>query len=287
MESMTGYSFLEGKTGQFTFSVELKALNTKYIEVFINIPKVIRTEENTYLDLVKKFISRGKVELNIEIFDWIESRNIDINNALFDKYYNEILKIEKKIKDRKISLDAILQMEGVICRGRTQITDESKNEILKVLNRAIKNTLKMRAVEGKSVEKDMTGSLKEINAAVREITVLSKDAVKNNFSRLKDKIEKISSVEADPNRLYTEIAILTDKLDINEELSRLNDHNKKFVETMKENGAIGKKLDFIAQEMFREINTIASKSNNSAISQHAVTVKNNIDKIREQSRNIV
>lgn len=287
MESMTGYSFIESRTKQFSFSVEVKSLNTRYLEVYVNMPKNIRFLENDFNSFMKEKITRGKTELNIEIYDWIEARSVEINKEVLKKYYEVISSAEKDFDGKSFSLDSLLTLDGVLSRGRTQISDASINEIEKTVKKAIDDMLKMRKKEGKSVEKDVLSSVKSITASVAKIKKMSKNAAKENFEKLKERLNKIIESSIDESRLYTELAILSDKLDVNEELSRLDDHIKKFKSTAKESGQIGKRLDFIAQEMFREINTIASKSNSSQISQEAVLVKNYIDKIREQSRNII
>jgi len=145
----------------------------------------------------------------------------------------------------------------------------------------------MRKREGRSIKSDIQKSLKSISSSVVDIRAQSKNTAEVLYEKLKANIQKLTDGPVDDVRLYTEIAILADKLDVNEELIRLDDHLSKFKQTMNEKGQIGKKLDFIAQEMFREINTIASKANNARISHLVVEVKNNIDKIREHCRNIV
>jgi uncharacterized protein (TIGR00255 family) len=145
----------------------------------------------------------------------------------------------------------------------------------------------MRKKEGTALRKDIASLLSLIGSDVNRIRLLSKKAVEEKKKLLVNRLGEITGGSIDNNRLYSEISILAEKLDINEELVRLDDHLKKFKIIIKDKGQIGRKLDFLCQELFREINTIASKSSNSAISQHVVEVKNNIEKIREQCRNVV
>jgi uncharacterized protein (TIGR00255 family) len=147
--------------------------------------------------------------------------------------------------------------------------------------------LEMRRKEGNAIKLDVQKSLAEISNCARRIKTLSRGISKNLYQKLKANIDSLTQGNVDNVRLYTEIAILADKMDINEEIIRLNDHLKKFKTTLQDKGQIGKKLDFLAQEMFREINTVSSKSASSEISHLVVEVKNNIDKIREHCRNIV
>ncbi|MDA3901759.1 MAG: YicC family protein [Spirochaetes bacterium] len=288
MESMTGYASLEGKTSQFSFSIEVKTLNTKFLEVYINVPRFLRHEEATYSSAVKEYMSRGKVEVSIDVFDWSEDRQISINSDLIKSYFKQLSSAEKVLpEDRRFSLDTILSFDGVVTKGRTSLSSDSQKKIEKALHKALASAVKMRQQEGKSIERDVLGSLKAIVSNVSHISKLTKNSAAEQFNKLKDRVSSLVNADMDTQRLYTEFALITDRLDISEELSRLKDHIAKFKQTCTLNEAIGKKLDFISQEMFREINTIASKSNRSDVAHAVVDVKNLIDKIREQCRNVV
>ena len=288
MESMTGYAFIEKSTDQFSFSIELKSLNNRYVETYIYLPKVMKTHENEIQKKLKNSFSRGKLELSIDIYDWIDSKPIAINSDSIIKYYNQISKIQKTLKiENPIGLDAILSLGGITNRERTQISKDSKLKIDNAIIEVIKKASEMRMKEGNAIKKDILRSIREIVQNTTTIKKLSKNVVKTKKETLKSRIESISGAKLDDHRLFTELAILADKLDINEEIFRLNDHIKKFKAVVEEKKQIGRKLDFLAQELFREINTIAAKSNNSEISHLVVDVKNHIDKIREHCRNIV
>jgi len=288
MESMTGYAFIEQSTDQFTFSIEVKTLNSKYLEVYTNIPKILKYEDDTINTILKKSFERGKVEFNIDIYDWVESRPVHINKQILLKYYREVQKALSGLKiAANFSVDALLQLDGVVHKERSILSKKSKNDIYNALQKSINATIKMRKKEGKSVKRDLETSLKIIEHACMDISKQAHAVAEYQFSRLKKSIESLLHSKIDENRLYTEIAMLADKQDINEELSRMNDHIEKFKEIMAGEGQLGRQLDFLAQEMFREVNTIGSKSNNTVIAHKVVEVKNHIDKIREQCRNIV
>jgi uncharacterized protein (TIGR00255 family) len=178
-------------------------------------------------------------------------------------------------------------LEGVTQRERSVLTAKAKKDIMKSLNMVIKKTIEMRKKEGTVIKKDILSSLYQIAKDSGKIKALSGAMLVEKKDNLKKKLISITDGMIDNSRLYSEIALLADKLDINEELVRLNDHLKKFKSLMNEKDQMGRKLDFISQELFREINTIASKSNSSEISHLAVNVKNHIDKVREHCRNIV
>ncbi len=288
MESMTGYASIEKSTEQFSYSIEIKSLNSKYLEIQANLPRILKSNENDFISILKKNFRRGKLDLSIELFDWVESRTVSINTELMNKYYHELQKARKRLGiDNLISFDILLALDGVLHKQRTSISEKSRRDIYGSLETIIKKMLEMRRKEGNAIKIDVQKSLSEISSCARRIKTLSKGISKNLYQKLKANIDSLAQVNVDNVRLYTEIAILADKMDINEEIIRLNDHLKKFKTTLNDKGQIGKKLDFLAQEMFREINTVASKSASSEISHLVVEVKNNIDKIREHCRNIV
>lgn len=288
MESMTGYGYLEKSTPQFSFSIEIKSLNSKFLEIYINLPKLLRKDENDITQILKNKFTRGKIVLIIDIFDWIEEKSVAINKQILKKYYTELKDIEKDLKtDNYFSGDVLFSFDNVVHTAKTLLSRHSHDIIYNTLDSLIDKTIKMRIKEGVAVKKDIQHSLNEISGNLIKIKEQYKDISKILFNKLKKNIESLTGKLVNDVRLYTEVAILADKIDINEEIVRLNDHIKKFKSLMDENGQVGKKLDFLAQEMFREANTISSKANDSGISFMVVNMKNHIDKIREHSRNIM
>ncbi len=288
MESMTGYAYIEKNNHQFSFSVEIKSLNSKFLEVYVNLPKILRKEENDFIIKLKEKFSRGKVVLTIDIFDWIEEKAVLINKDRIRKIYSELKDIENELNvENFFSGDTLFSLENTMKTRKSELSKRSYNDILNVLNKAVENTKRMQRTEGANIKKDIIISLEIISEKTVLIKKKYRDISKLLFNKLRKNIEAISGVQVSDVRLYSEIAILADKIDINEELVRLNDHVKKFKAIMSGKGQIGKSLDFLAQEMFRESNTISSKANSSEISHIVVEIKNNIDKIREHARNII
>ncbi len=288
MESMTGYCHIEKSTSQFSFSVEIKSLNSKFLEIITNLPRILSKDENNITQILKNQFSRGKIVLTIEIFDWVEERAVSINSNILKKYYKELKQIEKELKvENYFSGDILFSFDNVRRVSKVSLTSHSRDSIYNTLNNAIDRTIKMRIKEGNAIRKDIQHSLNEISNDLVKTKEQYKDVSRILFKKLKKNIESLTDKTVSDVRLYTEVAILADKIDINEEIIRLNDHIKKFKLLMNDNGQIGKKLDFLAQEMFRETNTISSKANSSQISYMVVNMKNHIDKIREHSRNII
>ncbi len=288
MESMTGYAFLEKSTEQFSYLIEIKSLNSKYLETFVNLPKILRNEESEINNIVKSYLNRGKIVLNIDIFDWTDKKPVSINTDIIVKYYQEIKAVHDELKiETPLDLHSILSLDGITQRERSVLSDKSKKDLYKSLDHVIKKLIDMRKKEGVSIKKDLNNSISEISDRIGIIKDLSKNVTKEKIESLKKRINQLADEKIDDSRLLAEVAILVDKLDINEEIVRLKDHIKKFKSILKESKKKKKKIDFIAQELFREINTIASKANTSDVSHHVVDVKNYIDKIREMSRNLM
>jgi len=288
MESMTGYAFIENSTEQFSFSVELKSLNSKHLEVYVNLPRILKNDESQLQALLKERFSRGKIEFNIDLYDWVSSKPISLNLDLIRKYYAELRKVhgEMKIKE-PLRFESVLAIEGVTHRERSSISPKSRKAIYSAIELVIKRTISMRKKEGEAIRKDIMKSVTAISGKASVIARLSKNSSIEKRESLKRKLEDLSGGSIDDHRVYAELAILADKLDINEEIMRLDDHIIKFRNVINDRDQLGRRLDFLAQEMFREINTIASKSSNSEISHLVVEMKNHVDKIREHCRNVV
>jgi uncharacterized protein (TIGR00255 family) len=288
MLSMTGFGSIEKSTDQFTFSIELKSLNSKFLEIYTNLPRLLRNDETSLAKILKDNFNRGKLELSIDIYEWNEARPVHIDGEMLKRYYSEIMSTASSMKiDADVSLDALITLEGVVQRERSILSEKARNDIYTSLEKVIHKTIEMRTKEGRAIKKDLQHSLAIIADDVKKISKMAGEIAKNQYIRLRSTLESLVNARVDETRLYTEAAILADKQDINEEISRLRDHIKKFKSMMGESGQVGKQLDFLAQEMFREINTIGAKSNNSQISHLVVEMKNHIDKIREQCRNVV
>jgi uncharacterized protein (TIGR00255 family) len=288
MESMTGYAFVEKSTEQFSYSVELKSLNSRYLEIYVNLPKILKNEENELHNQLKRRFGRGKLELNIDIFDWIVTKPIAINSEMIRKYYRQLEHVHRELKiSEPLRFESVLTLDGISQRERSLISHTSRSDIFASIDRVIDKAVEMRRKEGAAIKKDLVTLVSGIAGHIGAVKTLSKNASKEKKEALKKRIESLAEAKVDEVRLYSEIAILADKLDINEEIVRFKDHIRKFNALMKSDGQIGKKLDFLAQELFREINTVGSKSNNAEIAHMVVDVKNHLEMIREHCRNVV
>lgn len=287
MESMTGYAVVEKATEQFSFSVEIKSVNSKYVETYLNLPRMMKDDEYEIELMLKKRYSRGKIELSIDIHDWLESRPVTINRELLRKYYREVAAVVKELDAKeRFSIDALLALEGVVQKERATLSAKSRADIFVGIEQAMDRHIQTRLREGAATRKDLLKSLAALSRSLSKIEKLSRNVSRAMYEKLRTGLERLMEARPEDTRLYTEVAILADKQDINEEVQRLRDHIDKFKQLADSDGQTGKQLDFLAQEMFREINTISSKSASSEIAHLVVEIKNSIDKIREQCRNI-
>jgi uncharacterized protein (TIGR00255 family) len=287
MESMTGYGTAEGSNNQFSFTVEVKSLNSKYLEVYVNTPRVLSSEETTIDRRMREIFSRGKVECNVEIVSWSEVRPMSINRDLLIAYYRELVEIHEELSvPVPLPLEPLLRLDGVTQREKTLLREDAIQSVISAVEKAGAKALAMRKKEGKALKKDIVSNVTLFQKHMKNITALSKKNSDVKRKQLSSRLETLSGGTIDDQRLFTEIAILADKLDINEELVRLGDHITKMKELFSDHESVGKKIDFMAQEFFREVNTIGSKSASSEVSHEVVEMKNIIDKIREQGRNI-
>jgi uncharacterized protein (TIGR00255 family) len=288
MESMTGYAYREEGNDQFFFTVEIKTLNSKYLEAFCNIPRILKNEEFELTGMLREAFSRGKVELNIEINNWIETRPVSLNTETLKSYYHELSALHEELGVRApLALDSLLRLEGVTQKEKTALSESSRESVYKTVREVINEVQEMRRKEGHALSKDIGALLEEFDNSVQRLKEMADENTGLKREQLKGRMEELGMGEADEQRMAMEISMLVDRIDINEELVRLDDHIAKFRAMMDEPGQVGKSLDFMAQELFREINTVGSKAANSEISHLVVDQKNRIDRIREQCRNIV
>ncbi len=288
MKSMTGFasSTAADKVGKIT--IEARSENHRFLDIKFQMPEQLNSLESEFMEIAKKQISRGKVKLSINIED-NSSRVIKFNNEAGKNYLSSLKKFIKElgIKD-EISLNHILMFKELY-NGETKktISKTTLNNIKSALNDTFKKLDKSRAVEGKKLSTDL---LKRINNCKKLITSIRKK--RNNFAKeaskkLKERIEALlDDKNIDEARLYQEVAILTERSDITEELVRLDAHFEKFIETTKSNLSVGKELDFLIQEMNRESGTISAKSKDANISHHIISLRSELEKIREQIQNI-
>lgn len=288
---MTGYGKGEYENDSYKFKVEIKSVNHRYIDINIKAPRQITYLEEDIKKMVKKDLSRGKVDIFISL-EYLSESQIDIkmDSNLVDSYYNILEDLIKNLnlKD-SISLTNILNMPDIIKTKRKDIDGDIAWQVLeKTLSIALEEISCMRKKEGKELEQDILEKLDIIEEHVKIIEGRAPELVIEYKKKLNDRINELidNNTVLDEERLNNEVAFFADKASIDEELVRLRSHIKQLRLILGEQNPIGRKLDFLIQEFNREINTIGSKSNDVLITRYVVELKSEIEKIREQIQNI-
>ena len=290
MNSMTGYGLGISSDAKLKVKIEIKSVNNRYCDINVRLPRTLIFIEEKIKKEIKSRIHRGKIDvfLNLDYLN-ISEFDVSINKVLAKQYYDALsdLKDEFKIED-KIGLRDIYAMQGVMTNISSDLDEDLYSKLIfAALNEALDNFIKMRNVEGENIKESFEEILANIRIYADKIKELAPKALEENQEKLKETISNnVDEKYLDLPRLTTELAIMADKLSIDEEITRVFSHLSQFNDIIKGKGAIGRKLDFLVQELNREINTIASKTNNIDILQIAVEAKSDIEKLREQIQNI-
>jgi uncharacterized protein (TIGR00255 family) len=289
VKSMTGYSKAEAEEQGITALIELKSLNGKNLEISVRLPKSLSHKEIEVRDLIKPNIARGTVSLNIFIEKNEELQAVAFNESIAEKCFDTLSQFRKKMKIKEpILMEHVLRFSDVF--SQPQPEDTSDNEwkaVKKALKIALTALNKMRANEGSQISKDMLERMKKISATVDKVEALGMKKIPEERERLRQKVAQLfESDEIDEHRLQMELVLIADKLDISEECVRLRSHIKFFFDAFKLQEPIGRKMNFLLQEMNREVNTIGSKANDIEISHSVVAMKEELERIREQIQNI-
>lgn len=290
IKSMTGFGRCEITGKDKKLSMEMKSVNHRYLDVNIRVPKKLSFFESAIRAELKNYISRGKVDIFITYEDYSESGGaLKYNKALAKEYLTYLRQMAQEFGlEDDIRVSTLSRYPEVFVMEE-QNTDEEElwKDLQSVLKGAAEGFVKTRIAEGENLLKDLTAKLDAMLEHVDFITERSPKLIQEYKEKLREKVcELLEDVHIDENRLYMEVTIFADKSCVDEELVRLRSHVETTKATLLSGGSIGRKLDFIAQEMNREANTILSKANDLEISARAIELKNEIEKVREQIQNI-
>ncbi len=289
--SMTGFGRGEATGEGITATVEIKSVNNRYLEVSPRMPREYSPFEGDVREIVRKRLSRGKINLNVSVSrTGAEGIGFEVNPEKAIAYKELLNGIRKHAKIKEtVSLTHMLAFRDELLTKDTS-DDQQKKEwevVTRAIEEALKNINQMRSNEGRELSNDILARLDEIDKKISRIETYSRDQVPAERKRLKDRIARLfENEEIDEQRLELEIVILADKLDVTEECVRWKSHSKFFREAIKDKEPAGRRLNFLLQEMLREINTIGSKSSESRITRQVVEAKEELEKIREQVQNI-
>ena len=284
LHSMTGYGSTSLNIQDFEINIELKSLNSRYFDSKISAPSSLSIIELEVNNILKKKLLRGKVDLNIK-FMGLKSESISFNKKVIKNYIDDLNKISDF--DSSQILKSVLSLPNSIEKGHIDLADQELNKIIEAVQFVIEETISFRAKEGNNILKDIKNNieiLENFSEIIEKNSQAHKISIKND---LENKVKSIN-IENDYGRFEQELFYYLEKMDINEEIIRLRSHFKFFNELINnEQNEKGKKLGFICQEIGREINTIGSKCNNSQIQNSVVEMKSSLEKIREQTLNIL
>ena len=292
MKSMTGYGRGECAAKGAQIVVELNTVNRKQAEVTLGVPAELESMESELRDMVLASVSRGRVNGRVTLRRSSENRAVSstINEAQAKAYRRELAKLAKSLKmPDDLSLDTLLRLPGVLEPTEPALDGKAYRAPAKrALGQALLALQAMRGKEGGNLKRDLAKRLGELKRVAKRVAKRAPAVLKQHRRRLIERLGKvgIETPAADDERLLREMVYYTDRMDITEELTRLDSHFGQLEQCLRATQPVGRKLDFLAQEMFREINTIGSKANDGVISGEVVTLKTELEKIREQVQNV-
>jgi uncharacterized protein (TIGR00255 family) len=286
---MTGYGRGECAREGFKFTVELNSINRKQSDIAVNLPKELVELEPRIRDEINAHLSRGRINAVVAYHRSAAEEQVELDEALAQAYLKAIQKLQRKTKlSGAITLDTLLRAPGVLKLAETAVdADAMWASVETALKKALAQLVKMREKEGKFLAADLTQRLDVLSAGREQIGKAAPETVKRYREQLHARVREAGlNVPLDDERLMKEVVMFADRCDISEELTRLESHLSQFRDCLKSAEPVGRTLDFLAQEMNREINTIGSKANAAEVSQHVVKMKAELEKIREQVQNI-
>ncbi|MFZ1291815.1 MAG: YicC/YloC family endoribonuclease [Melioribacteraceae bacterium] len=286
---MTGFGADVFSNDNFILETEIKSLNSRFLDLSIKLPKEIYKYEFAIRDLIKNKIGRGKVSLNMNLtYNKLTSGNSPINSSALQNTLDILTQINNLTNtSSKIELNQILMLKDLFLNENQESNGIDFEIIANSINSAIIKFVEMKNYEGLELKKDLDFRVKNILEELMKIEEISKNSTKEYFEKFKERAKKlVDEFTDDKDRFLMELAILSEKHDITEECIRLRSHIKLFSETLENEEDAGRKLNFISQEMNREINTINSKSISSEIAHAGIVIKEELEKIREQIQNI-
>ena len=287
---MTGYGRGEADHGGTKISVELNSVNRKQSDIVMNLPRDLTELEPRIRQTINEKISRGRMNVLVTLQESANGeRQLALDTGLTRSYHEAMLTLQRELSaPGEITIGTILQAPGVMRSPEHSIEATAAWPVLQqALAAALAELIKMREREGKHLAKDLIHRLKVLRKEIKEVRALYPDVVKKYRSALLERIEKAGlNLPIEDERLLKEVSFFADRSDISEELTRLESHLAQFAHHLRKNEPVGRTLEFITQEIFRELNTLGAKSNDAAISQHVVACKSELEKIREQIQNL-
>jgi uncharacterized protein (TIGR00255 family) len=283
---MTGFGKAEINTQNKKLTIEIKSLNSKQIDMSVRMPSAYRGKELSVRKTVGQSLNRGKIDVALFVEQTHSELSATINSEVVKAYYSDLKGIAKELDNTDDIMSSIMRLPDVLKSKKEEIDESEWTQIESLLSQAIDAITNYRADEGRVLAEDFALRIENIRTSLNEIAAYEKSRIEKIKGSIREKIDEIK-VSADENRFEQELIYYIEKLDITEEITRLNLHLNYFIEVMQSANSQGKKLGFICQEIGREINTIGSKSNNATMQQEVVKMKDELEKIKEQILNVL
>jgi len=285
LKSMTGFGKSMSDYNSKKVSVEIRALNSKSMDINTRIPSCYKELENELRKLVSAALGRGKVDFSISIDSIGGQSTVSINRALAKTYYNDLKAINEDIGEKAEDyLSIIMRMPEILNSNKETVVEEEKNWLLGIVADSLANLNAFRRKEGEELEQEYAERINDIRELLKGVSKYEKERTDAIRERMRKAIDELQAGTVDENRLEQEMIFYIEKLDVSEEKMRLSNHLNYFEETMKTEMS-GKKLGFIGQEIGREINTLGSKSNHAEMQKLVIGMKDHLEKIKEQILN--
>lgn len=290
IKSMTGFGRSIYENDGREYIIEIKSVNNRFSDINIKMPRSLNYLEEAVKKRILNHVSRGKIDVFITFNNNSDlGKSIKLNTEIAKKYITELKKLsdETEIIDNINIMDISKFPDVLNIKVEEDAEEVIKQELLNALNEAIKSFIDMREKEGEKIKQDLENRIKIVSEKINEISNISTGLVEEYIVKLETRIKELLKTDViDQSRLAQEVVIYSDKCSVEEELTRLKSHISQFLNLINENVAVGKKLDFLIQEMNRETNTIGSKANNLKITNLVVDIKTELENVREQVQNI-
>jgi uncharacterized protein (TIGR00255 family) len=287
---MTGYGRGHSSINGTKFSVELNSVNRKQSDLTVNLPRELAELEPRIRDVINSQITRGRLNVVVAYHTTSrESARLALDSALARDYYKAMLDLQRELgASGDISIETVLRAPGVVRLPDEHIgADIAWPSVHSALLEALSDLIKMREKEGKYIVKDLVTRMKLVRQLITKIRELHPNVIRKHRKSLQKRIQRAGiNLPIEDDRLVKEVIFFADKSDISEELVRLESHLRQFTHQLRQKDAVGRTLDFITQEIYRELNTLGAKANDADISQLVVTCKAEMEKVREQIQNI-
>jgi len=291
MLSMTGFGAAKSETKDANIEVNVRSVNGRFLEVRFHLPREYLFAESELKSILQKTLLRGTVDVFVSrrMKPGSSQHQVVLNQDLVRQYKQTLGQIAKLLKVKtQFSLEQFARLpEVLVTEIATAVSEEETEALYEAMLSAVKNCRRERAREGQEIARDLQLQLQELENLILQINGLREEANTMLQQKLNSRLQaRFQNVELDPQRVAQEVVLQMDKSDINEELSRLQEHVRNYRALLGESGSLGKKLDFYTQELLREVNTMGSKSNLSKLTQNVIEAKTKIERLREQVQNV-